>query len=136
MSAVDTIVRSSQSLPDIRAVHWLPRIVLASVIAYQGIIKFPLAADDAVSAGVPYILWFLTAVGEVAAAVALIAGGFLRSWVGDVLTRAGGLVIALITLAVIVVVYWAPPLYIFLGNQLHLLMIVGGLYFAARGNQA
>ncbi|MEL6647913.1 MAG: hypothetical protein AAGK79_06415 [Pseudomonadota bacterium] len=136
MSAVDTIIRSSQSLPDIRAVHWLPRIVLASVIAYQGFIKFPLAADDAVSAGVPYVLWILTALGEIAAAVALIAGGFMRNGLGDLMTRAGGLVIALITLAVIVVVYWAPPLYIFLGNQLHLLMIVGGIYFAARGNRA
>ena len=66
MSAVDTIIRSSQSLPDIRAAHWLPRIVLASVIAYQGFIKFPLAADDAVSAGVPYILWILTALVELA----------------------------------------------------------------------
>ncbi|MEO0372432.1 MAG: hypothetical protein AAF231_13325 [Pseudomonadota bacterium] len=136
MSAVDTIIRSSQSLPDIRAVHWLPRIVLASVIAYQGIIKFPLAADDAVSFGVPYVLWMLAALGEVAAAIALIAGGFMRNWLGDVLTRVGGLVIALITLSVIVVVYWAPPLYIFLGNQLHLLMVVGGIYFAARGNKA
>ena len=136
MSAVDTIIRNSQSLPDIRAVHWLPRVTLAAVIAYQGIIKFPLAADDAVSAGVPYILWILTAVGELAAAMALIVGGFIRNGIGDVMTRAGGLVVALITLAVIIVVYWAPPLYIFLGNQLHLLMIVGGIYFAARGNRA
>ena len=63
----------------------------------------------------------------------------MRNPIGDLLTRAGGLTIAFITFSVLVVVYQIftlTPDIIWLSNQLHLLLIAGGLYFAARGNAA
>ncbi|MEM9139929.1 MAG: DoxX family protein [Pseudomonadota bacterium] len=136
MSAVDTLVRAGRTLPDLQPAHWLLRAALASFIIYQGLSKVPLSADDADSFGVPLFMWAGAAMGEFLAGVLLIAGGLARNWIGDVATRAGGLMIAVIVASVIVWVYWAPPMDIFLGNQFHLLLLVGGLYFAFRGNSA
>ncbi|MEM9063597.1 MAG: hypothetical protein AAGD13_24320 [Pseudomonadota bacterium] len=136
MSTMTALLRTGQSLPDIQSAHWLMRAALAAMIAYQGLTKFPLAASDAASFDVPFILWIMAAVGEVAAGIALIAGGFGRTWIGDLVTRAGGAALAMIVASVLAVVYWAPPLDLFLGNQFHILLLVGGLYFALRGNKA
>lgn len=143
MSAVDTILRSTersiQDLPDLRAAHWLPRILLAGIIFHQGVLKLPLTIGAAESLGIPFVLYALAALGELAAGAALIAGGLMRSHYGDLLTRLGGLSVAFITFSVLVVVYQIfslSPDLIWLSNQLHLLLIVGGLYFAARGNAA
>ena len=143
MSAVDTILRpigrNIESLPDLRAAHWLPRVLLAAIIFHQGVLKLPLTMATAESLGIPFVLYGLAALGELAAGAALIAGGLIRTPIGDVLTRVGGLTVALITFSVLVVVYQVftmTPDIIWLSNQLHLLLIVGGLYFAARGNAA
>ena len=134
MNAVYTWGRISRSLPDVHPAHWLLRGVLAAVIANQGVIKFPLTAADAESFGVPFVLWAMAAFGEIAAGTALIVGGFLRNGIGDVITRIGGLFLAAIVGGVLVVVYWAPPLDLFLANQFHLVLLAGGLYFLFRGN--
>jgi len=136
MSTLVTLMNRRTVLPDVRGVHWLFRILLAAIIFQQAMLKTPISATDAESIGVPMALWVLAAVGEFGAAIALIIGGLMRNAIGDLLTRAGGLTLALITLSVIYVVYWAPPMDIFLSNQLHLLMVIGGLYFATRGNNA
>ncbi|MEM1160306.1 MAG: hypothetical protein AAGJ28_05185 [Pseudomonadota bacterium] len=136
MTTLDMIKQTGRSLPDLAGAHWLLRVTLAAFIAYQGYIKFPLLVGDAEGFGVPYFLWILAALGEIGAGVALIAGGFMRSWIGDVITRAGGAALALIVASVIVVVYWAPLMDLFIGNQFHILLLIGGLYFALRGNAA
>ncbi|MEM9029685.1 MAG: DoxX family protein [Pseudomonadota bacterium] len=123
-------------LPDVRFAHWLPRLLLAAIILQQGYIKFPLLASDAAGYGVPYFMWGLAALGELFAGMALIIGGLIKSRLGDIITRTGAALLALIVASVIVVVYWAPPLDLFLGNQTHLLLLAGGLYFAFRGNNA
>ncbi|MEM9047483.1 MAG: hypothetical protein AAGC92_02080 [Pseudomonadota bacterium] len=129
-------VRTDRALPDIRWAHWFLRILLAAVIMREGFNKTPIAADDAASFGVPVLLWALAAVGELVAGFLLIAGGLIRTSFGDLVTRTGGALIALIVASVLMMVYWAPPVELFLYNQLHLLLLAGGLYFAFRGNAA
>ncbi|MEM8970499.1 MAG: DoxX family protein [Pseudomonadota bacterium] len=136
MTAVDTILRAGRALPDLQPAHWLLRAALASFIIYQGFTKVPLSGDDAEAFGVHVLMWASAAMGEFLAGILLIAGGFTRHWIGDIITRAGGLILAAIVASVIVWVYWAPPIDIFLGNQFHLLLLVGGLYFLLRGNSA
>ena len=143
MSAVAPILRSTgrsiENLPDLRAVHWLPRVLLAAIILQQGWLKIPITAETAQSLGIPLVLYGMSALGEIAAGVALLVGGAMRNPIGELLTRAGGLTIAFITFSVLVVVYQIftlTPDIIWLSNQLHLLLIAGGLYIAARGNAA
>lgn len=136
MTAIDTFIRTGRTLPDLAGAHWLLRIALSAFIAYQGYIKFPLLAADAEGFGVPYTLWILAALGEIGAGMALIVGGFSRTWIGDLATRTGGAVLALIVASVLVVVYWAPLIDLFIGNQFQILLLIGGLYFALRGNSA
>ncbi|MEM6943974.1 MAG: hypothetical protein AAF565_09535 [Pseudomonadota bacterium] len=137
MTTVDTLIWAGRSLPDMRSAHWPLRIMLAAFIFYQGISKAPISADDAESFGVPLLLWGAAAFGEMLAGVLLIAGGVLiNNFWGDLMTRVGGLMLAVIVVSVLVVVYWAPISTIFLANQFHLLLLAGGLYFFARGNAA
>lgn len=137
MTTVDTLIRAGRSLPDMRFAHWPLRLLLAAIIFHQGLDKVPLSADDAASFDVPFFMWGAAAAGELLAGVALIVGGIaINSIWGDVLTRLGGLMLALIVTSVLIVVYWAPLSTIFLANQLHLLLLAGGLYFFARGNAA
>lgn len=98
--------------------------------------KAPLSADDAAAFGVPLAMWGLAAMGEIIAGAVLILGGFFRNWIGDLMTRFAGAAIAAIVAGVLIVAYWAPPLDILLYNQFHVLLLVGGLYFALRGNRA
>ncbi|MEM0922178.1 MAG: hypothetical protein AAGI13_03990 [Pseudomonadota bacterium] len=136
MNTVVSVLRGERMLPDLQAAHWLLRIALAAFIMHQGFLKAPISVDEAASFGVPVLLWVAAALGELAAGLALIAGGFLQTRLGDLITRVGGATLALIVASVVVVVYWAPPMDLFLGNQFHLLLLVGGLYFALRGNAA
>ncbi|MEM6462334.1 MAG: hypothetical protein AAF724_10495 [Pseudomonadota bacterium] len=134
--AVSYIARASRELPSFSMAHWFLRLPLAAIIMQQGFSKFPLAADEAASYGLPLILWSSAAIGEFAAGAALIAGGAFRNWAGELITRAAGLAIAAIVAGVLMVAYWAPPLDILLYNQFHVLLLVGGIYFALRGNRA
>ncbi|MEM6973065.1 MAG: hypothetical protein AAF577_09695 [Pseudomonadota bacterium] len=78
----------------------------------------------------------MAAMGEVLSGTTLIAGGFIRHWIGDLMTRVAGISIAAIVASALVVTYPAPLSDILLYNQLHVLLFLGGLYFALRGNQA
>lgn len=138
-SADRSVGRGSGGLPDLRFVHWLPRILLAGIIFHQGFMKLPLVATTAEGLGIPFVLYALAALGQLAAGVALVAGGLMRNVYGDVLTRLGGLAVALITFSVLVVVYSVftmAPGVVWAANKVHLLLIAGGLYFMARGNAA
>ncbi|MEM0944328.1 MAG: hypothetical protein AAGI70_10300, partial [Pseudomonadota bacterium] len=128
--------RMGARLPDIHAAHWLLRLLLAAIIIQQGFMKTPISADDAAAFGVPVFMWTMAALGEILAGVTLIVGGAIHTRIGDVVTRIGGLMLAVIVASVLVWVYWAPPLDMFELNQLHLLLLAGGLYFALRGNAA
>lgn len=135
-SAVATLRDVTLKTPTLPQAHWLLRLPLAGIMIQQGMMKFPLAEADATTFGVPLFLWALAAVGELAVGVGLLIGGVLRGWVGDLVTRAAGAAMAIIVASVLVVAYWAPPIDILLYNQFHVLLLVGGLYFALRGARA
>lgn len=125
----------ARRLPRAAFAHWLIRLPLAGVLLRYGIDKFPLSADVAAGWGVPLTLWALAGLGEIAAALMLLAGGLLRGAAGDLVTRAAGAMAALIVAGVVVVAYWAPPLDLLLFNQFHILLICCGLYLALSGNR-
>lgn len=133
--ATDMLQKVAQDIPSVRPAHWLIRLPLAAMILNQGIMKLPLTEADAASWGLPFVLWAMAALGEIAASAALIFGGFVRNWIGDLLTRLAGLGIAMIVAGVLYVVYWAPLYDLWLANQFQILLLVGGLYFALRGNK-
>lgn len=131
--ALALVDRTARALPRVSFAHWLLRLPLAGILMQNGLQKFPLSAGSAEGFGVPFALWILAALGEIAVAVLLIAGGLLRGAAGDLVTRFAGAGAAIIVAGVIYVAYRAPPLDILLFNQFHLLLIAGGLYLALAG---
>ena len=127
--------RVLSAVPEFCRSHWLLRIPLAIIIIQQGISKFPLTVEDAVSFGLPFFIWALAAVSELFVGVALIIGGVLNGWKGDLLSRLGGIVLASIITGVIITTNWGPILDILLYDHIHVLLLVGGLYFGFRGNR-
>ncbi len=97
--------------------------------------KFPLSAADAAGVGVPFILWTLSALGQLLAAAGLLVGGVLINRLGDIVTRLAGLAVASVVAGVLVAVYWAPITSMVVTNQFHLLLLAGGLFFLLRGNE-
>ena len=107
-------------------VHWGVRASLAATFIYHGIAKFP--PDGFVQhTGLPMIVGWLVALGEVGAGVFLLIGPFTK----DLITRLGGLLVVVIMIGAIVMVHlkegWS-------GMEFQVLMLVTGLYFAAKGN--
>lgn len=127
--------RVLSALPEFCRSHWLLRIPLALIIIQQGMSKFPLTEDDAMSFGLPFLVWGLAAFSELFVGIALTVGGIIKGWKGDLLTRLGGLVLAAILTGVIITTNWGPILDILLYDHIHVLLLVGGLYFGFRGNR-
>ena len=127
-------------IPEFCMSHWLLRIPLAIVFIQQGLSKFPVTLEDAESFELPYLVWWVVAYGELGAGVGLLVAGLLASWAwlrdyGDVLTRFCGITICSIMTGVIWVgqpeSFWDVILY----DNFHVLLWVGGLFFALRGNR-
>jgi putative oxidoreductase len=133
-NASDFFDRTARALPRGAHAHWLIRLPLAGVLLQNGLNKFPLDPGMAEGFGVPYVLWIMAAVGEVAVAALLVVGGVLRAALGDLVTRIAGAGAAMIVAGVIYVAYWAPPLDLLMFNQFHLILLAAGLFFALRGN--
>ena len=127
--------RTARAVPRAAFAHWLLRLPLAGVLLQYGIGKFPLSEAEAAGFGVPLVLWALAGLGEIGAALLLLAGGVLRGGAGDLMTRVAGAGVAVIVAGVVYVAYWAPPLDLLMFNQFHLLLLAGGLYFALAGNE-
>ncbi|MCU0905452.1 MAG: DoxX family protein [Tabrizicola sp.] len=135
-NASDFFDRAARAVPRLSYADWLLRLPLAGILLQYGSQKFPLSADAAAGFGVPFPLWVLAAVGEVAVGLMLLAGGILRGSLGDLVTRLAGAGAAMIVAGVIYVAYWAPPLDLLMFNQLHLMMLAIGLFFALNGKVA
>ena len=127
-------------IPEFCMSHWLLRIPLAIVFIQQGLSKLPVTIEDAESFELPYIVWWFAAYGELGAGVGLLVAGMLATWAwgrdyGDVLTRFCGITICSIMTGVIWVgepaSFWDVILY----DNFHVLLWVGGLFFALRGNR-
>ena len=127
-------------IPEFYLSHWLLRIPLIIVFIQQGLSKLPVTLEDAQSYDLPYIVWWFAAYGELGAGIGLLVGGLMMyswwSWMGDLLTRFSGFVIGCIMTGVIWVGEPESLTDVILYDNLHVLLWVGGLYFALRGTRA
>lgn len=127
-------------LPDFQMSHWLLRIPLAIVFIQQGLDKMPVDAITADAYGLPYLVWWFVAWGELGAGIGLILGGILSlkmfwPWVGELVSRFSGFVIGCIVTGVIWIGMPTSFIDVLLYDNFHVLLWVGGLYFALRGNR-
>ena len=128
-----------EKIPAFNLSHWLLRIPLAIVFIQQGLSKFPVSVEDAEAYELPYLVWWVVAYGELGAGLGLIVGGIftvwsrLWPWIGDLVTRFSGFTIGCITTGVIWVSKPESLIDVLLYDNLHVLLWVGGLYFALRG---
>lgn len=117
-------------------VHWLPRISLAAIFIYHGAIKFPGAEMMAQMMGMPQMMIYMLGAMEIAAGAFMIVGGLGR----DVLTRIGGLIIAMVMFGAIMMIHrkfgWNGVLVAEQGVELQLFIMTMGLYFLVKGNDA
>ena len=130
-----------ENIPTFTLSHWLLRIPLAIVFIQQGFSKFPVSTDDASAYELPYLVWWFVAYGELGAGFGLIFGGILlffnKFWsdLGDILTRFSGFTIGCITTGVIWISKPESFIDVLLYDNLHVLLWVGGLFFALRGSK-
>ena len=126
--------------------QFLLRIPVSILFLQQGFSKLPITDENAF--GLPFIVWFFVAYGEIGAGIGIILGGLMGfkylAILGDLVTRFSGITMACIITGVI----WisAPPdlntvggLFeqlktVLLYDYLHVSLYVVGLYFALRGN--
>ena len=127
-------------IPEFCLSHWLLRVPLAIVFIQQGLSKFPVTIEDAESYELPYIVWWFAAYGELGAGIGLLVAGLLAGWawssdIGDMLTRFCGITICSIMTGVIWVGQPDSFMDVILYDNLHVLLWVGGMFFALRGNR-
>ncbi len=111
-------------------VHWGLRLSLAATFIFHGVGKFPIEGP---MMGMPVAVVWLLALGEVAAGILLIAGAFGK----EMLTRLGGLIVVVVMVGAIALVHAKNGFNVMNGGmEFQLLMLVSGLYLAAKGNDA
>lgn len=142
MATLTTNSETRLSLPAIGGADWLIRLSVAATFIYHGATKFPNIAAGAEMMGMPFILWLAVALGEIAAGVSLLAGGALRTSLGDILTRLGGVGVAVIMIGAIYLVHWGQwsnipsETHPFGGMEFQTLLLAIGAFFVLRGNRA
>lgn len=116
-------------------VHWLPRVTLAAIFIFHGITKFPTAQAMAEGMGMPVLMVYMLGLAELVAGVLIIAGALGR----DILTRVGGLIIAVTMLGAILMVHlkngWSG-VSMEQGVEFQLFIFATALYFTVKGNDA
>ncbi|MEM7521841.1 MAG: hypothetical protein AAF307_12490 [Pseudomonadota bacterium] len=131
MSVIDHAAETAQKLPTVRSSDWFIRVPLAAIALSYGMDKTVDIADQAASNGLPLILFALATFAEIAGGLALLLGGIYRNnWFSDLVTRLGGLAVAIVTLGVIVTIYYGP----FYGWHLQGMLLAASLFFVFRGN--
>ena len=126
-------------IPEFCMSHWLLRIPLAIVFLQQGISKLPFSIEDAEAFDLPGLVWWFVIYGEIGAGVGLLVGGAVI-WqklkeLNDVITMFSGITICSIMTGVIWVGQPDSFMDVILYDNLHVLLWVGGLFFALRGNR-
>ena len=125
-------------IPEFCLSHWLFRIPLAIIFIQQALDKIPVDPDTAADFGLPVLVWWVVAYGELGSGLGLIVGGLLARWweeIGDLITRFSGITICSIMTGVIWVGEPESLMDVILYDNLHVLLWVGGLFFALRGNR-
>ena len=126
-------------IPEFCMSHWLLRIPLAIVFLQQGLSKLPFSIEDAEAFELPALVWWFVIYGEIGAGLGLLAGGAVI-WqklkeLQDLITRFSGITICSIMTGVIWVAKPNSFMDVVLYGNFHVLLWVGGLYFALRGNR-
>ena len=144
-------ILSKIKIPEFCMSHWLLRIPLAIIFIQQGLMKFPLDIEEAASYELSYLVWWFVAYGELLGGLGLIIGGLLNKtqatmqqifgvnliepW-GEAITRFSGIVLCCIMTGVIWIGEPESFMDVILYDNLHVLLWVGALFFALRGNNA
>ena len=128
-----------EKIPEFCMSHWLFRIPLAIVFLQQGLSKLPFSVEDAEAFELPGLVWWFVIYGEIGAGLGLLVGGAVI-WkkfkeINDIITRFSGITICSIMTGVIWVGQPDSFMDVLLYDNLHVLLWVGGLYFALRGNR-
>lgn len=126
-------------IPEFCMTHWLLRIPLIVIFLQQGLSKWPIDVSDS-PVELTLLVWTFVVLGEIGGAIGLIVGGVLDyikklKEFGDIITRFSGITMACIMTGVI----WTgePESFtdVLLYDNLHVLLWVGCMYFALRGNR-
>ena len=126
-------------IPEFCLTHWLLRLPLIVVFTQQGLDKWPIDVNDS-PVELTLLVWSVVVLGELGAALGLVVGGVIGlqkriKELGDMITRFSGITIASIMTGVIWTgepeSFWDVLWY----DNLHVLLWVGGMYFALRGNR-
>jgi len=131
--------RITSAIPEFCMSHWLIRIPLIIVFLQQGISKLPFSVEDAEAMDLPALVWWFVVYGEIGAGIGLAVGGIVivkaLKELQDLITRFSGIVICSIMTGVIWTLQpenlWEFLLY----DPFHVMLWVGGLFFALRGNR-
>ena len=126
-------------IPEFCMSHWLFRIPLAIVFLQQGLSKLPFSIEDAEAFELPALVWWFVIYGETGAGLGLLVGGAVIRQkfkeFQDLITRFSGITICSIMTGVIWVGQPDSFMDVLLYDNFHVLLWVGGLYFALRGNR-
>ena len=144
-------ILSKIKIPEFCMSHWLLRIPLAIIFIQQGLMKIPVDIEEAASYGLSYLVWWFVTYGEFLGGLGLIIGGLLNKtpatmeqifgvnliepW-GDAITRFSGITLCCIMTGVIWIGEPESFMDVLLYDNLHVLLWVGALFFALRGNNA
>lgn len=128
-------------IPEFCMSHWLLRIPLAIVFLQQGLAKWPIDAETAAGWELPLIVWAFVVLGEIGAGIGLLVGGLMQNLknllkeLGDLITRFSGITICSIMTGVIWMSQPVSFMDVILYDNFHVMLWVGGLFFALRGNR-
>jgi len=86
--------------------HWLPRIALASVLLFHGLLKFPNLEGFAQMLPISYVQVVLVALAETVGGALIILGGFRNDPVSDLATRLGAAMNIPVLIGAITIVHW------------------------------
>jgi putative oxidoreductase len=115
---------------------WLLRLSLGVSFIFHGYGKFPLPPQKLIDYfGFSDTLASFVAISELTAGILLILGGFIKSHLGDLITRFGSMLIVIIMVVALGLAHrdWFITPKLFMSEQIFLLII--GLYFLIRGNK-
>jgi len=131
----------TNNIPEFCMSHWLIRIPLIVVFLQQGFDKWPIDAETAEAYELTLLVWSFVVLGEIGAGFGLIVGGLLDytkgvfKELGDLITRFSGITITGIMTGVIWLSEPTSFTDVLLYDNFHVLLWVGGMYFALRGNR-
>ena len=133
------LINFVNKIPEFCMTHWLLRVPLIVVFLQQGMNKWPIDVNDS-PVELTLLVWSVVVLGELGAGVGILVGGVLDyikrlKEFGDVITRFSGITIASIMTGVIWTGEPESVWDVLWYDNLHVLLWVGGMYFALRGNR-